>query len=170
MIGTTLPNKRMTADSGICSEIGETSPSVARVWKTEPENLYLFPSATRHLAEITWDPVILPLLERLAELRSTPPCDRWPGTDWPVEDAFQDAGKFTERLPGSMRVRPHISLSDDGEVNFSWSQDGMRIDLGFYGSGSYSFYAQDKTSHEWLGDEISVASSLPNDLLNLITR
>lgn len=168
MIGTTLPNTRMTADSGICSEIRETLPVVPRVWKTEPANLYLFPSATSHLAEITWEPVILPLLERLAELRSTPECDRWPDADWPVQAAFQDAGKFTERLPRSMRVRPHISLADDGEVNFSWSHDAMQIDLGFYGTGRFSFFARDKSGKEWFGDDIPVQSSLPAELRILL--
>ena len=123
---------------------------------------------TRTAQVITWEPVILPLLERLVELRSTPELERWPGADWPIEAAFLDANKFTERLPGNMEVTPHISLADDGEVNFAWSQDGMRIDLGFYGTGTYSFYARDRGGEEWFGDDISVTSPLPKELAALL--
>lgn len=130
----------------------------------------LYQPGTRTIQPITWEPVILPLLERLAELRSTPVCDRWPDADWPFEAAFQDAGKFTERLPGSMRVRPHISLADDGEVNFSWSQDAIQIDLGFYGTGTFSFFARDSSGNEWFGDDIPVQSPLPAELRILLVR
>lgn len=123
---------------------------------------------TRTAQVITWEPVILPLLERLVELRSTPEYERWPGADWPIQAAFLDASKFTERLPATMKTTPYISLSDDGEVNFAWSRDGMRIDLGFYGSGTYSFYGRDKEGKEWFGDDISVASPLPKELAALL--
>ncbi len=77
-----------------------------------------------------------------------------------------DAVSFAERLPVQMRVRPHISLADDGEVNFSWSQDGIWIDLGFYGTGTYSFYARDKSGQEWSGDDIPATS--PNGVWRAI--
>ena len=136
--------------------------------QTEPTAKFQLQPATRQTHVITWEPVILPLLERLAELRWLPEEERWPGADWPLEEAFQDAGKFTERLPATMRVAPHISLADDGEVNFAWSQGGIWIDLGFYGSGTYSFYARGKNGEEWFGDEIPVASSLPRELRALL--
>ena len=110
--------------------------------RTEPTSNFQCQPVSRISPVITWDGVILPLQVRLAELRSIPEEQRWPGADWPVDEAFLDAGEFAERLPIQMRVAPHISLADDGEVNFAWSQDGMLIDLGFYGSGTYSFYAR----------------------------
>ena len=125
---------------------------------------------TRVSQVVTWEPVILPLLERLAELRWLPENQRWPGAEWPRESAFLDASKFTEQLPVPLRTAPHISLADDGEVNFSWSRDGVRIDLGFYGTGTYSFYARDKTGKEWFGDDISVISLLPQELRKLLAR
>ena len=67
-----------------------------------------------------------------------------------------------------LKVAPHISLADDGEVNFAWSADGMWIDLGFYGTGTYSFYAQDKDGNEWFGDDIPVMSSLRKELRGLL--
>ena len=113
-------------------------------------------------------PVTLPLLERLSELRSSPEADRWPKADWPDDRAFIDAEKFTERLPVPLRAPPHISLADDGEVNFAWSYEGTRIDLGFYGTGTYSFYARDKSGGEWFGDEIPVSSPFPGELSALL--
>lgn len=117
---------------------------------------------------ITWEPVILPLLERLTELRSRPEEERWPEADWPVDEAFRDAGKFTERLPMQMRVAPHISLADDGEVNFTWSQGGVWIDLGFYGTGTFSYYARDEEGKEMFGDDMPVMSPFPDDLRTLL--
>ena len=118
--------------------------------------------------EISWEPVILPLLERLSELRSLPVAERWPRADWPDEQAFWDAGKFTERLPVPLKAKPHISLADDGEVNFAWSHEGTHIDLGFYGTNTFSYYARDKNGGEWFGDEIPVASALPKELKVLL--
>ena len=123
---------------------------------------------TRPSQVITWEPVILPLLERLAELRSAPEDLRWPNADWPQDMAFLDAGKFAEQLPVPLKAAPHISLADDGEVNFSWSQVDLRIDLGFYGTGTYSFYARDKTGKEWFGDDVPVQSPLPAELRLLL--
>ena len=139
-----------------------------RFLRTElPAHLQCQPE-TKTTKVIIWEPVILPLLERLANLRSLPEEQRWPGTDWPTEAAFQDAGRFADGLPQTMRIAPHISLADDGEVNFAWSRDGMRIDLGFYGTGAYSFYARDREGEEWFGDDISVTSPLPKELAALL--
>ena len=124
---------------------------------------------TRIAQGISWEPVILPLLERLSELRSLPETERWPKADWPENMAFGDAGKFTERLPVLLKSRPHISLADDGEVNFAWYHAGTRIDLGFYGTGKFSYYARDKNGEEWFGDEIPVLSPLPRELRSLLT-
>ena len=125
---------------------------------------------TRVSQVITWEPVILPLLERLTKLRWLPEDQRWPSADWPHDEAFLDAGEFTEQLPVPLNAVPHISLADDGEVNFSWSQNGLRIDLGFYGTGTYSFYARDKTGKEWFGDNISATSPLPKELRRMLAR
>ena len=118
--------------------------------------------------EVSWEPVILPLLERLSELRSLPETERWLGVDWPSGQAFGDAGEFTERLPAPLRGLPHISLADDGEVNFAWSHEGTYIDLGFYGTRTFSYYARDKWGIEWFGDEIPVTSPLPTELRALL--
>ena len=160
----------MAPNSGISPEIEHTPSVVLGIWKTEPPEHYRCPPATKLTAEISWEPVFLPLLERLAELHFTPEAERWPGTNWPTEAAFNDAVSFTERLPIALKAAPHISLADDGEVNFAWSRGGMRIDLGFYGTGTFSYYARDKEGKELFGDEMSVTSPLPKQLRELMTR
>ena len=139
-----------------------------RLLRTEPTSNFQCQPVSRISPVITWDPVMLPLLERLAKLRLLPEEQRWPGADWPVDKAFEDAGKFTERLPVTMKKSPYISLADDGEVNFAWTQEGMLIDLGFYGSGTYSFYARGQDGEKWFGDDISVMSPLPKELRALL--
>ena len=168
MTTTVLTSNRTTQSAGLESNSPGRVFVSYRLYSSVPLAQFRRQPETRIAQAITWEPVILPLLERLAELRSTPECDRWPGSDWPIEAAFQDAGKFTEGLPGTMRVAPHISLADDGEVNFSWSRDDMRIDLGFYGTGTYSFYGRDKGGEEYFGDDIPAASSLPEELVALL--
>ena len=137
--------------------------------RTDPATPFYCEPITSLDQEISWEPVILPLLERLSELRSLPETERWPRADWPNNEAFGDAGNFTERLPVPLKSRPHISLADDGEVNFAWSHEGTRIDLGFYGTGRFSYYARDKNGEEWFGDEIPVLSPLPRELRSLLT-
>lgn len=84
-----------------------------------------------------------------------------------VEVALTDAGQFAKRLPKTLKKAPYVSLADDGEVNFAWQWDGNFIDLGFYGTGTYSFYAKDKNGNELYGDDIPV-TSIPDDLNKLL--
>lgn len=109
------------------------------------------------------------LSQRLADLSSTPESDRWPGADWPTKEAFEDAWQFTKQLPEDLRQLPHISLADDGEVNFAWSGDVIHVDLGFYGTGTYSYYGRDSDGREVFGDDVSVTSSLPEELASLLS-
>ena len=139
-----------------------------RLLRTDLATPYPCQPLTPLAPEISWEPVLLLLLGRLSELRSLPEAERWPRADWPDEKAFEDARIFTERLPVPLRVPPHISLADDGEVNFAWSHEGTRIDLGFYGTSTFSYYARDKNANEWFGDEIPVSSPLPIELKVLL--
>ena len=166
----TPPTNELMPYGGVRHDSGQALAVIRGIWSTERSALFRCPAATGYPAEITWRPVILPLLERLAELRWLPEDMRWSGADWPAEQAFLDAVSFTERLPVPLVAKPHISLADDGEVNFSWSQDSIQIDLGFYGTGTFSFYARDKTGNEWFGDDVPVQSPLPAELRILLVR
>ncbi len=109
------------------------------------------------------------MLQRLAKLYSTPEGERWPEADWPSRQAFEDAWRFTKELPENLKELPHISLADDGEVNFAWSGGAIHIDLGFYGTGTFSYYGRDSDGGEVFGDDTSVSSPLPKKLMALLS-
>lgn len=109
------------------------------------------------------------LVQRLADLSSTPEKQRWPDADWPTKEAFEDALQFTKQLSEDLEELPHISLADDGEVNFAWTSGAIYVDLGFYGTGAYSYYGRDGDGLESFGDDISVTSTLPGELTSLLS-
>lgn len=69
---------------------------------------------------------------------------------------------------GDMRT-PKISAASDGEINFSWKNEKGLIDLGFFGDGSYSYYAKLSTGEEFISDESEIKEALPTELLKIIT-
>jgi hypothetical protein len=59
--------------------------------------------------------------------------------------AIGEAGMFLDLLleKGFLhRNKPQLSLMDDGEVNFWWDLPESLLDIGFYGTGIYSYYAE----------------------------
>jgi hypothetical protein len=70
----------------------------------------------------------------------------WDGEDskQATAEAIQEAKVFIDLLneKGLLSRNPHLSLCNDGEVNFWWrSEGGGVVDVGFYGTGVYSYYA-----------------------------
>ena len=120
--------------------------------------------STRPISTMTSSPQLSELVQRLEQLRSTPEGKRWPSSEPPDDAAFRDARVFLDRLPFPLAALPHISLAEDGEVNFAWDGEGVHIDLGFYGTGAYSYYARGSDGQEHFGDDVPVVSSLPTDL------
>lgn len=109
------------------------------------------------------------LLARL-DVLSLPDVDQRPGAVPPCPQALRDARTFVLSLPRRLVHPPDIGLADDGEVNFLWNNVGLHIDLGFYGSGTFSYYARDEDGKEYLADECRVSDGLPGDLTTLLTR
>ena len=120
--------------------------------------------STRPISTLTSSPQLSEMVRRLEQLRSIPQGERWPSSEPPDDAAFRDARVFLDRLPYPLAALPHISLADDGEVNFAWDSEGVHIDLGFYGTASYSYYARGSDGQEHFGDEVPAVSSLPTDL------
>ena len=108
------------------------------------------------------------LIRRLEQLRFVPEGDRWPASEPADDAAFHDARVFLDRLPFPLAALPHISLASDGEVNFAWDYEGLHIDLGFYGTGTFSYYARGADGREYYGDEVPAGSLLPADLEPLL--
>ena len=109
------------------------------------------------------------LLGDLNRIRNTDADDRWPGCDWPSDRAFDDAASFIRRLPMSLVLMPDLGIADDGEVNFLWDSGPVHIDVGFYGTGTYSVFARDEGDEEYLEDELPVVDGLPSPVQKLIT-
>ena len=53
------------------------------------------------IEQVAWS-----LLQRLADLYSTPESERWPEAEWPTRKAFEDAWEFTTRLPLALKELP----------------------------------------------------------------
>jgi len=80
--------------------------------------------------------------------------------------ALKDAFKFTQTFNWfEIKHKPVISFVEDGEVNFSWNTPEIKIDLGFYGTGTYSYYAKFADGRELMGDDTPTAKPLPVDIL-----
>ena len=85
-------------------------------------------------------------------------------------EAIDEAEAFVRALPLEEIYTPYISLAADGEINFFWDQDSVRIDLGFYGTGVYSYYIRIKNGQEYFGDDVSVSDKIPTELLDALQR
>ena len=110
------------------------------------------------------------LLARLNILRETPAENRFPGADWPTPHAFDEAERFIGDLPlATMRSLPAIYAAHDGEVNFLWKNNDLHVDLGFYGDGTYSYYARGSDGRELMGDDLKTNQGLDDELVKLLT-
>lgn len=108
-------------------------------------------------------------LERqLRELKQTSEANRWPNAVWPSEKAFEDAFVFINCLPSSLIPMPDINLADDGEINFLWKTDDVHVDLGFYGTGTLSFFAKKENERKIYGEHVPVTEGLPHDIGRLL--
>jgi hypothetical protein len=88
----------------------------------------------------------------------------------PTKTAVNDAERFARNLDLTSLHLPHISAADDGEINFWWDIDGLYIDLGFFGDGSYSFYAKLPNGKEIIVDAAPISQPLPSELLSFLEK
>ncbi len=109
------------------------------------------------------------LLNRLWTYQQMPEDDRWPEAIWPTASAFDDARNFTCCLPLSLIPLPEISLSDDGEINFLWDSEGVHVDLGFYGTRTFSYFARSKDGQRFHADDVQASEGLPVQITKLLS-
>lgn len=87
----------------------------------------------------------------------------------PSGAAIDEAEQFSSNvLPADEFQLPTVTAAADGEVNFSWKNALGYIDLGFYGEGSYSYYAKTTVGQEFMSDESSLTEHLPEQVLKII--
>ena len=103
---------------------------------------------------------------RLKELRQREP---HPGAETPGPAAFTDAEALAEHLPTPLRAMPHISVAHDGELNFAWNGGPIYIDLGFYGTGTYSYFARDEQGRKYHGDDVPAKGPIPDGLKEILS-
>ncbi len=108
------------------------------------------------------------LLVQLAKLRQVPKDERWPGAVWPDAKAFEDADLFIRCLPLASTPKPEISLADDGEINFLWATADAYVDLGFYGTRSFSYFARDREGRRFHGENVQASEGLPCEIVALL--
>jgi hypothetical protein len=110
------------------------------------------------------------MLARIRQLALYP--HGWDGADGkaPSQAAVRDAECFTHLLAHDDISAPSISLATDGEINFFWMLPHFRLDLGFYGDGTYSYYGTTTTGDEFLADDVSVSTPLPAQILQFIRK
>ncbi len=88
---------------------------------------------------------------------------------WPTKAAFDDARRFILKLPLTRIPMPEIRLAEDGEINFSWNNNGCFVDLGFYGTGAYSYYGHSGRGDEIMDEGNSVAKGLAYPIIKLLS-
>ena len=92
-----------------------------------------------------------------------------PGSRYPTPQAFADAWEFVSRLDLNAYGPPMVSMAGDGEINFFWCResDGLKVDLGFFGTGTYSCYAR-KGEREVFKDDIPAGKGLLDAIAALL--
>ena len=87
-----------------------------------------------------------------------------------TDQAVNDAQRFLTTHEGMFYVNaPHISWAEDNELNFWWTikKIGFYMDLGFYGDGTYSYYAR-KRCKEWRSDATVCGEMLPQEIIDIL--
>lgn len=97
--------------------------------------------------------------------------DGWDGYEGvpPTRTAIEDAEQFAiHHLYAFEKAIPAISPASDGEINFYWENEAGLLDLGFYGDGSYSYFAKLAEGRELIEDSADISRQLPAEILAVI--
>ncbi|WP_373533081.1 hypothetical protein [Vampirovibrio sp.] len=86
----------------------------------------------------------------------------------PSRETITDAEVFVRHIDWNKVERPFIGLAEDGEINFLWENSRIDLDLGFFGDGTYSYYAKLADGTEILRDYMPARESLPEDILGCL--
>ena len=92
------------------------------------------------------------------------------GSPESLERALVDAEQFVNAWPGTPIAKPDVGLADDGEVNFDWKHAGAHVDLGFFGDGTYSYFAKDDRGERYFGDDVPAGDGLAGELLQILVE
>ena len=158
----------------VASEIlGRRTTSSSSIMPPPHQNFYLLSSTEPNSRQDARQQQELcsPLLDRLKELRNIAEEDHSSDVQWPTDRAFEEAEEFIRLLPIPDIPVPKIYMAHDGDINFLWKRkdDGLHIDLGLYGDGTYSYYATNNDEQEFMDDAVKVFEGLPDSLVEMLT-
>ncbi|WP_156311923.1 hypothetical protein [Methylobacterium platani] len=92
----------------------------------------------------------------------------WDGPDsiGPTVETVKQAMAFAQHLQTLGDIaQPHVSLANDGEINFYWKTSRLALDLGFSGTGMYSYYGHTLDGVEFVEDGADIQQPLPSELI-----
>ncbi|MCJ2067946.1 hypothetical protein MKK75_03835 [Methylobacterium sp. J-030] len=95
----------------------------------------------------------------------------WDGSDsiGPTVETVKQAIAFAHDLHSLGNIaQPYISLASDGEINFYWDTPQLTLDLGFTGTGRYSYYGRTPDGVEFVEDGAELGQPLPADLIAVL--
>lgn len=86
----------------------------------------------------------------------------------PTPIAIAQAKQFIDLLPSGTQL-PHVSVAEDGEINFFWHSDSSYIDVGIYGDNKIHYYVESEAVDiDKDGIEPLSTSSLPKVVISAI--
>ena len=121
------------------------------------------------MATPTWCGVRERVLQVVDGLRNQASLAPWAR---PEPRAFDDAVQFVRAWADEPVHMPDIGVAEDGELNFLWkagAQGQVHVDLGFYGDGTYSYYAAYGQGREYERDDVSPSEGLTEELLTILS-
>jgi len=136
---------------------------------SKPETLRSFVEAAEEGQRLNSKRVDLKTIARIREIGTYR--DGWDDANGKAasKQAIYDAENFIRQLFPDVK-EPTITLAADGEINFLWILPELRLDLGVYGDGSYSYYGKTSSGNEFIADENSLDEKLPEEILAFITN
>lgn len=81
--------------------------------------------------------------------------------------AIDDAITFYGRLPAGLKI-PRAGASPDGEIGLFWEGEDYLLDLGFYGDGTYTYFARRQGSDNLYGNELPMNAGPDGALLDFL--
>ena len=85
----------------------------------------------------------------------------------PFEKTVNETILFVKTLPKMMPL-PEPMIAGSGIIGLYWDNQGIYVEIGFEGDGTFWCYAEDAEGHEAGEDSILVGDELPSDLLKIL--
>lgn len=136
-----------------------------------PESLDTLVDIPRVSTRYEQQVIVSPTNRLIAQVRELGTLDKgWhqPDSQPAPRRALEDAEAFLRSHEWEDLLLPIISLAEDGEINFYWSNENLYLDLGFFGDKTYSYYARLSDDTRYMKDDVPFDQSLPPHILDML--